>query len=359
MSTVLSALYQPWIDELLGGPTPVESRATCSECVMLDRPGAPPLEYAFSPQTKCCTYTPNLPNFVVGRILGRRDVAGGPARAFLTERIASRVGVTPLGVSPPLSYQRRYAGMAETTAFGRTASMRCPLYLEEGGLCGIWQDREAICSTWFCKQDRGLLGKTFWHVLEAWLRAMERELRLWCAGRAGLAPEPLAEVWSVLAERLDQQIDEHAMNDVADPAAYRRVWGEAGADPAAYFARCAELVSPLRLADVLAIGGASLAAAGNAVRVVYERMKVAALPERVSLGPTLVQIGRRPGQLSARHVALRYDWLDLPVDLVGQLGRFEHAPVARVLEELHAEGVAVDADLVQRLLDWQVLAPGA
>ena len=47
----------------------------------------------------------------------------------------------------------------------------------------------------------------------------------------------------------------------------------------------------------------------------------------------------------------------MPASLAAELGRFDNAPVARVIDELRAEGVAVDEALVRRLLDWQVLVP--
>jgi len=62
----LPPLYAAWMAELLPGPIPRESRATCDNCAML-----PPIserhdsgEHYFS-RIKCCTYVPTLRNFLV------------------------------------------------------------------------------------------------------------------------------------------------------------------------------------------------------------------------------------------------------------------------------------------------------
>jgi Fe-S-cluster containining protein len=359
MSEVLPPLYQAWVDDILPGSIPAESFATCSACPMIERPDKPKDEPAFLPQTKCCTFTPDLPNFTVGRILAGTDLGGAHARAVLRQRLQARVAVTPLGIHPLPIYQTLYdAASAGQSGFGRTATLRCPLYLEDGGRCGIWQHREAVCSTWFCKHERGVMGRILWRVIMGLLRAIETNLKFWCLDKAGLAAEPLAELWAANDQGRGKGLDEHALNNTASPEGYRRIWGDAGDRAEAFFTRCAELVAPLRYADVLAIGGASVAAAANAARVVYDKVFVEQpLPSHLAKNLlTLVQL-RRPGEARVRHVSLQYDWLDLPASLVAELGRFDNAPVARVIDELRAEGVAVDEALLRRLLDWQVLVP--
>jgi len=54
--STLPPLYAGWIDDLLGGPLPHESEATCEDCAM--RPSGPAAAGAlvFAAETKCCTY---------------------------------------------------------------------------------------------------------------------------------------------------------------------------------------------------------------------------------------------------------------------------------------------------------------
>ena len=81
--------YAGWMNELLGGPIPRETAATCGSCTMCagadDRPEDRPF---FAPDVKCCSYVPVLPNFLVARSL--RDPAPELAegRKMLEARIA-------------------------------------------------------------------------------------------------------------------------------------------------------------------------------------------------------------------------------------------------------------------------------
>ena len=83
---VLPPLYARWTDELLGGPIPAETRATCLDCAMWVKEGRNPAAYdpftgqeiSFLPSTKCCTYVPSLPNFLAGGVLLDEDPAVAP-----------------------------------------------------------------------------------------------------------------------------------------------------------------------------------------------------------------------------------------------------------------------------------------
>lgn len=114
----------------------------------------------FDPQVKCCTYLPELPNFLVGRILADEDPALAVGRATVEKRLQAGVAVTPLGLDRTPFYDLLY--QHADTAFGRSHTLRCPHYIEEGGLCGIWQHRNSVCATWFCKHVRGAMGFRFW-----------------------------------------------------------------------------------------------------------------------------------------------------------------------------------------------------
>ena len=100
--STLPPLYAAWIDELLAGPLPHESEATCEDCAMWSSAGASAEpDLFFHRDTKCCTYTPEIPNFLVGRILDDPDPALAPGRASVERRIDARIGVTPVGLLRP------------------------------------------------------------------------------------------------------------------------------------------------------------------------------------------------------------------------------------------------------------------
>src|SRR5262245_36081364 len=90
----LPPLYQRWVRELLDGPVPRETEATCDNCAMLVEGG---VAAGFNTDTKCCTFLPELHNFLVGAILADDDPAFATGRASVRARVARRVAVTPLG----------------------------------------------------------------------------------------------------------------------------------------------------------------------------------------------------------------------------------------------------------------------
>jgi hypothetical protein len=174
-SSPLPPLYANWFDDLLGGDIPSETRATCSDCAMCESRPTPknPGVNFFNAQSKCCTYLPLLPNFLVGMILNDQDPAMATGRASIEKRLDAGLAVTPRGLEWPLKMRAEYTQM-EPSAFGQTQSLRCPHYVnEQGGLCGIWKYRNSICSTWFCKYVRGAVGKEFWETAKVLLQAIE------------------------------------------------------------------------------------------------------------------------------------------------------------------------------------------
>src|SRR5262245_14489349 len=96
----LPPLYSAWMDQLLLGPIPEETEATCDNCLMCPSQGEPqtPSRIRFNPRIKCCTYLPNLPNFLVGRILTSENPSEAKGRTTVEVRLAQGTAVTPLGI---------------------------------------------------------------------------------------------------------------------------------------------------------------------------------------------------------------------------------------------------------------------
>ena len=175
-ASVLPPLYAGWIDDLLGAPIEPETHATCADCAMCAPAKEPPAAETvyFNPRVKCCTFVPALPNFLVGRIL--RDAERGAAgRASVEARIATGIGVTPLGLGRSPGQHVPDAG------FGQDETFLCPHFVQQdGGICSIWQHREATCATFFCKFVRGAMGANFWGALQRLLEAIEQALAWQC-----------------------------------------------------------------------------------------------------------------------------------------------------------------------------------
>ena len=98
----LPPLYAGWVREMLSGPVPEETRATCGDCAMRPPDGQPEGGAGyFHPVVKCCTYVPQIPNFLAGGILRDADPALEYGRTTFLERMRAGDGVTPLGLAIP------------------------------------------------------------------------------------------------------------------------------------------------------------------------------------------------------------------------------------------------------------------
>src|SRR3954471_5464586 len=174
----LPPLYAGWMDGLLGAPIPSETNATCRDCAMVVPPDEP-VELGFNPGTKCCTFLPDLWNFLVGGVLLDEHADAARGRGTVEARLEKGVAVTPLGLGRDARYSLVYRASPES--FGRSGDILCPHYIDEqGGLCGIWRHRESTCTTWFCKFVRGSVGRDFWSDVQQLLRAIEEALATWC-----------------------------------------------------------------------------------------------------------------------------------------------------------------------------------
>jgi hypothetical protein len=343
----LPPLYARWTRELLGAVPPREARATCLDCAMVAAPGTPPDDRLgfFNPHTKCCTYTPVLPNFLAGAILADEAPERAHGRASLLARIGDRERVTPLGLDRPAAVDAAYTALAQER-FGSDASMRCP-HMTDDGLCGIWQHRNSVCATWFCKHERGAVGDRFWSHQREWLQEIERQLAVWCALGSGLAPSHVA---AVLAPRPPRGADLRARHAV-DPA---DAWGPWLGREREFYVACAGRVAALSWQDVERICGATVAARAAAVREMFRRLGDASVPDRLVAMP-LVVVRKTPTSA----VVLTYrgtDLLELDRDAIAVVSRFDGRPTKDVLRALEAEDdLEVDPELVGYLRDFDVL----
>jgi hypothetical protein len=357
-SEPLPGLYAHWITELLGGAIPRESRATCDACAMCAREGqeSASASYFFDPVVRCCSYMPDLHNFLVGRILSDTDPAAQQGRTTVQKRIADAVGVTPLGLKQPPVYARLYGSSSE--AFGRSRTLRCPHFVEEGNRCGIWRNRESTCATWFCKHVRGEVGYRFWRdTLHPLLQAVEADLARWCVLELQLGDEALRQVVASEAWTSEAQaITGDSLDNRVDQRVYARLWGAWRGRQHEFFCRCGELVSPLSWTDVLSICGPNIRAYARLTQEAYRRLTSDDIPSNLSVGRfEVLQVQRAVTRVNTYH---EYDPLDIPNTVMELLQYFDGRPVVEALAAIADErGVSLDAGLVRKMVDFKLLVP--
>jgi len=356
LSTPLPPMQAAWLEEILEGPIPAETRATCDDCAMCNDVAAG--ASSFNPETKCCTYTPALANFLVGQVLADPDTSGA-GRASVSARIAAGVAVTPLGLGAPavaeLLYRHGAAG-----GFGLSRALRCPHYVEEGGLCGIWRQRNAVCATWFCKHVRGATSSLFWERVKQLLSFIEGELAIDCLLELGVGPAALARLFPPSARRAGLGTVGLALSDLesrGDPVAAKAIWGTWAGREAEFYEACARRVDGADLAQILRRSGPEARVRVALVRDAWQRLSEEP-PARL-----------RPGQLHVIGAAAAtcrvttysaHDPLEMPRALFDVLHHFDGRPTEEVLRAIEdAGGPRLSAGLVRKMSDFGVLEPAA
>jgi hypothetical protein len=186
---------------------------------------------------------------------------------------------------------------------------------------------------------------------------MERALARWCLLKLKLHSETLRHLvstddWTgepdtVTGASLDNQVDR---------SAYARIWGKWRGREHEFFLRCAELVSPLRWADALAIAGPEAQLYARLTQQAYGRLISNEVPSPLKMGPFhLVQIENAMTRIITYSV---YDPLDVPQAVMELLHYFDGRPTERALAAIAEErGVSLDPALVRKLVDFKLLVP--
>ncbi len=354
----LPPLYAAWMREWLPGPIPRESDATCEECAMWPGSGGPSGSAGFFlPDTKCCTYVPTLPNYLVGRILEDDDPALAAGRATIEKRIDARIGVTPIGLaSPPVKslLYRQGGGLA----FGRSRRLRCPHYqAETGGRCGIWRHRNGTCATWFCKHVRGAVGLRFWQGLDQLLTIAERALARWCLLEMGVATGVLHRLFPPGTDRLHADgLDGEQIDGVVSEEIYRELWGSWAGREREFYRRAARLVDRLNWSNVLEVGGTDVRLFAALALDRYRELASRRLPKRLIVGPIRILAAGRDRTRVVGYNGLHP--LDLSPELMAVLPYFDGRSVRQVLQQIRKEKhLTLEMALLQRLADFEILRP--
>lgn len=349
----LPPLYARWIDTLLQDMIPAETEATCDDCAMCAGNAAgTTATVSFDPRVKCCSYLPTLPNFLVGRILD--DAEGTLGRRTVESRLGAGLAVTPLGISQPPTYKLLYDNSA---GFGRNYRLRCPHYDEPTGSCGIWEHRNGVCATWFCKHTRGAIGLAFWRRLRQLLTAIEQSLARWCVLQLAPGPDSLAHLFPIHPEgRYPPTLSGEDLDDQISPEVYAIMWGRWVGQEPEFYRRCASLVNDLQWNDVLRIGGPDIELFAQLVQTTYHNLQRTDLPAQIQLGQfDIIQMDLE----YARVVTYSpYDPLDVPRPLFEVLHYFDRRPTQAALQAIaDAANLELDPELISRLLDFEILRP--
>lgn len=355
MDSDLPPLYERWMLEALPGPIPRETLAPCLDCAMCPKSGAARTaeDVAFHPTTKCCTYVPDIPNYLVGRILAEPDPAMAEGRSSVERRIDGGLGVTPLGLGVSKADRATYRKITEENRFGREPAFRCPHYIDrDGGLCGVWKHRAAVCATWFCRYVRGDVGRTFWKAIERYLRWVEDTLSDWAVLELGLEPEAMKLLYRIYANDPNEEVEL-----TAEVRTRKRLWGAWWGREREFYRESARLVDGLSWAKIRGLGGATLEVRYRILMDCWNRLLAADVPPAVHAG-RFFSASLDSGEMRFWSYS-RYHPIDLPASFVMALMMARGGgSVEEVAKSIRAQtGIEADGAFLRKLLDVGLLVP--
>ena len=351
----LPALYARWVEAIIHGSLPVETEATCSDCVMCSRSAEPAHteQFFFDKGSKCCTYTPTLSNFMAGAILGDPSPSMTSGRASLEARLSTGLGVDPLAILPPPAYNLLYRH--SQNAFGRNRTLRCPHLDTDLERCSIWPYRDPTCVTWYCKHHRGKIGQSFWNALLIFLNEVIKELSLWCVLQLHIGDDALALLESrKRCGTTGENLQASELDGRSDVCAARKTWGRWWKRETVFYAECARLVSGLDFQEVERICGPELQMSSRLVKLAYDKLQETRIATHLQIGRFEVE----DATFDAVRVwsYSRLDPLDLPVPVFMALSYFDGRPTDDALSMVeHDLGIRLDDQLLRTMIDFGIL----
>jgi Fe-S-cluster containining protein len=353
---MLPAMHDGWFRGVTGAPAPEERRATCARCAMAQHPGDPPdTRQKFSNDLKCCTYTPRLPNFLVGRILADTadDELTAAGRSSVIERLERRVDATPLALEAPRAYGLLYAHGSQA-GFGVAPQLLCPHFHSPSGACGIWRHRESVCATYHCKYERGAIGAKMWMAAKAWFGTVEHTLAWHAVVELGLGDAAMEHLIAC-SDFGGGWLDAASLGGAVDENELQTRWGNWAGRQQEFYLAAWDVVKDLGADDLFRLGGVLLATRAHALALAWREYTTAtAVPKR--LHHRSLTVLDSEGDCCLVGTYSGNDPMMLPRELVAALPRFDGRPTKTVVAEIENEhGLKVANSVLRQLADFEVL----
>lgn len=263
-------IYHAFFPELLELEIPPEKIATCGNCTLCLSAKSPYVA------TKCCTYYPHLPNYMVGGLFQDEDASMAAGRLRLRELIKQKKGVSPYGIIPPVEYTKRRTEIRKKNFWEikqeENQSILCPYY--DQGHCTVWKYRENLCVTYFCAPIANTKGRIFWDKVNQYLKRVEMELAQYALLQLGWPPEAIL-LHSIKGDSLG--LDD--ANGELDEAKYAELWRDWAGREEGLYIQCFEIITSIGRETFESITGISREILERSIINTQKSLAQAAFPD--------------------------------------------------------------------------------
>jgi hypothetical protein len=288
---VLPELYGHFLSSYFKSNIHEESIAACDNCAMKSNAGAlSDQETILSFDYKCCTYYPNLSNYMIGAILSDTDAALKTGRDLIRKKIKKRIGVTPHGIHMPKKLKLLY-DYGGSDFFGRSRTLICPYYSRKNENCTIWPYRNAVCCTWFCKHESGRDGQKFWLALRNYIQNTEETLSYYALHFMGWDPGKI-----MLTKSSDKSLDVPDIDErPPDKKTYDTMWGDRVGREEDFYKEAYRIIAAVTPKVYQQLGGISQKVLLKEFKKKYALLQSPKLPEKLTRNPKIITTKKKDG----------------------------------------------------------------
>ena len=296
----------------------------------------------FNEKTKCCTYIPNIPNYLVGNILSEDNILAQTGKERITNTIDKRIDVTPKGIAPPKIFGLLYDKFKKN-GFGHSDKFVCPYYESESGNCTVWKYRTSDCSTYFCKYISNEKGKEFWQHLLRYLKHTEQSLIDYVLLKFNFENTIL---FGISEELSVEEIDGKAISEED----YRRNWKDSKMNEKDFFIEAYELIRSLNKDEFISIVGTK----GNIFlkRLEYSYHSMMNIPSKLILNDHI-----KFEEIGNRQYLVRIDLIDTKFKLDKEILEIFDGKQTNEenINSLIERNIEIDLELIRALYNYDVL----
>ncbi len=224
-------------EEFLWLTPPREQRATCHDCFMVALGD-------FDAGCQCCTYHPQVANFMVGLALKDPE-----SREAMEQQIAAGGALPRELVGAPGRFRESIA-LHAADRYGRDPEAVCPFFDQRTTHCQIYPYRNSVCATFTCAHDHGEAGEYYWDRLQQLVGTAEQAVAQWAMEQLGFPHDAYVDGLNALADGVESCTD--PATGTWSIGARRSLWGDHLGREVEFFVQCADLVLENR-ADLFSI----------------------------------------------------------------------------------------------------------